>query len=73
MCNACGNVCCGSDQFEGCGCDGCHEPDCWQTCECCDLPHDECRYHGQFGVDDDHIIGPDLDHIGTRERPEFLG
>jgi len=29
MCNACGNVCCGSDEFGGCGCDGCDEPDCW--------------------------------------------
>jgi hypothetical protein len=29
MCNACGNVCCGSDQFEKCGCDGCDCEDCW--------------------------------------------
>lgn len=29
MCNACGNVCCGSDMFGACGCDGCEEPDCW--------------------------------------------
>lgn len=29
MCNACGNVCCGSDEFGGCGCDDCEEPDCW--------------------------------------------
>lgn len=29
MCNACGNVCCGSDMFGKCGCDGCDEPDCW--------------------------------------------
>lgn len=29
MCNACGNVCCGSDEFGGCGCDGCDEPECW--------------------------------------------
>ena len=29
MCNACGNVCCGSDEFGRCGCDGCDEPDCW--------------------------------------------
>lgn len=29
MCNACGNVCCGSDEFGGCGCDGCEEPECW--------------------------------------------
>ena len=29
MCNACHNVCCGSDLFGGCGCDGCDDPDCW--------------------------------------------
>ena len=29
MCNACGNLCCGSDEFGGCGCDGCPEPKCW--------------------------------------------
>jgi len=29
MCNACGNVCCGSDAFGGCGCEGCDEPACW--------------------------------------------
>ncbi len=29
MCNACGNMCCGSDMFGGCGCDGCYEEDCW--------------------------------------------
>ena len=29
MCNACGNVCCGSDMFGGCGCDGCEEEECW--------------------------------------------
>ncbi len=33
MCNACGNVCCGSDEFYGCGCDGCDEPDCWSDDE----------------------------------------
>ena len=29
MCNACGNLCCGSDMFSGCGCDGCDCEDCW--------------------------------------------
>ena len=28
MCNACGFLCCGSDEFSGCGCDHCEEPDC---------------------------------------------
>jgi hypothetical protein len=29
MCNACNNMCCGSDQFEKCGCEFCGEPACW--------------------------------------------
>lgn len=29
MCNACGFLCCGSDQFGGCGCDHCACEDCW--------------------------------------------
>jgi hypothetical protein len=29
MCNACGFECCAMDYFEGCGCEGCHEPKCW--------------------------------------------
>lgn len=29
MCNACGNICCGSDMFGGCGCDGCEDSACW--------------------------------------------
>ena len=28
MCNACGFLCCGSDEFSECGCDHCEEPDC---------------------------------------------
>jgi len=33
MCNACGFFCCGSDEFGGCGCDGCPEPECWSDDE----------------------------------------
>ncbi|MGX9120294.1 hypothetical protein ACWTU6_27065 [Mesorhizobium sp. BHbsci] len=33
MCNACENYCCGSDEFGGCGCDGCPDPDCWSDDE----------------------------------------
>ena len=33
MCNACGNVCCGSDMFGGCGCDGCECEECWSSDE----------------------------------------
>ena len=29
MCNACNNICCGSDEFGGCGCEFCEEPECW--------------------------------------------
>lgn len=29
MCNACHNVCCGSDMFGGCGCDHCECEECW--------------------------------------------
>lgn len=29
MCNACHNMCCGSDLFEGCGCEHCDNPACW--------------------------------------------
>jgi hypothetical protein len=45
MCNACGNVCCGSDQFGGCGCDGCTCPECWS-----DEPEDEC-IHEEYEAD----------------------
>lgn len=40
MCNACGNVCCGSDMFGGCGCDGCEEIDCWSDDEDFDADDD---------------------------------
>lgn len=29
MCNACGFLCCGSDQLHQCGCDHCDCPECW--------------------------------------------
>lgn len=47
MCNACGFFCCGSDEFSGCGCDHCDEPDCWSDDE------------DFFGDDDDDY--PDYD------------
>jgi hypothetical protein len=40
MCNACLNVCCGSDRFEKCGCDGCHCEACWSD-EPEDMDEDE--------------------------------
>ena len=45
MCNACGNMCCGSDKFGSCGCDGCDEQDCWS-----DEPEDD---DGEWDVRDD--------------------
>ncbi len=44
MCNACHNMCCGSDEFGGCGCDHCDEPDCWSDDE------------DFFGDDDDDFM-----------------
>ena len=44
MCNACGLMCCGSDQLSACGCD-CADADCWPRCEVCDQqlwPGDPC-------------------------------
>lgn len=39
MCNACGFLCCGSDEFSGCGCDHCSEPACHaETCFNCGRP-----------------------------------
>lgn len=29
MCNACGFICCASDEFDGCGCNFCECPACW--------------------------------------------
>lgn len=28
MCNACGFYCCASDEFDGCGCEGCYKIAC---------------------------------------------
>lgn len=54
MCNACGFLCCGSDEFAECGCNHCPHPEChWDPCGCgvancrgcddpdCDLDEDE--------------------------------
>ncbi len=47
MCNACNNMCCGMDCFDGCGCDDCDNPDCHSLCDLCDAPLDECEC-GEF-------------------------
>lgn len=41
MCNACGNLCCGSDMFGGCGCEHCGFEECWSDDE-------------EFDTDDDY-------------------
>lgn len=54
MCNACGNLCCGSDEFGGCGCTSCGEPECDAGCLMCG-EHDcdgDC-----VSDDDDQIDG----------------
>lgn len=33
MCNACGFICCASDMFDHCGCDGCECEECWSEDE----------------------------------------
>lgn len=53
MCNACGNYCCGSDEFGQCGCDGCPEPECWSD---------------DFDEDDDAYL-PDMDCACRRQSP----
>lgn len=43
MCNACGFLCCGSDEFGGCGCEHCGHPDCLpRTCWACNEPISDC-------------------------------
>ena len=37
MCNACNNLCCGSDEFGGCGCEHCGCDECLAPCYACGL------------------------------------
>ena len=44
MCNACGFLCCASDEFSGCGCDSCGEPECAAECDPINNMHaEDCR------------------------------
>ena len=52
MCNACGNFCCGSDMFGGCGCDHCPEYECWP-----DDPDDENSDDGDYNEYDEPVQG----------------
>lgn len=51
MCNACGNLCCGSDEFKGCGCYHCGHPDCADT-KCWACGDDYCDGDCQQDEDD---------------------
>lgn len=42
MCNACGFLCCASDQMDACGCDHCNFPECWSICDVCGETGDNC-------------------------------
>lgn len=53
MCNACGFSCCAMDCFEGCGCEHCEEPECWQYCESCQEPTWSCSCGGDEDYDDE--------------------
>lgn len=57
MCNACGFHCCADDAFAGCGCDHCHDPDCWSDDDDFD------------GPDLDHLDDADLFGAGAEARP----
>jgi hypothetical protein len=50
VCNACGFLCCGSDEFEGCGCYHCGEPACLRICKHCG--ENECDGYCQSDDDD---------------------
>lgn len=50
MCNACGNACCGSDEFGGCGCDGCEEPECWSDDYDDDTDYFDDDYASDYGL-----------------------
>ncbi len=56
MCNACGFLCCGSDQLGECGCDHCDEPACHTVnCWMCGAAYceGECARDDYFPEDDD--------------------
>lgn len=56
MCNACGFLCCGSDQFGGCGCESCGEEGYLDICDQCG----ENQCDGYCGSDDDLFDDPEF-------------
>ena len=57
MCNACGLLCCGSDQLSGCGCNRCEEPDCAEQCEDCgdDIEWCHCDDEDEYPDDEEDL------------------
>ncbi len=53
MCNACGFLCCGSDQFGGCGCEHCGNEACLRICKFCG--ENECDGFCQSEDDYDYL------------------
>lgn len=56
MCNACGFLCCASDQLRECGCDCPGAPGCWERCEWCG---DTTQYGGLCACDTEDEEYPD--------------
>jgi hypothetical protein len=57
MCNACGNLCCGSDEFGGCGCHSCGDPECYAAdCLMCGEPDCDGDCFDAEGVVDQGFI-----------------
>ena len=52
MCNACGFLCCASDVFEQCGCEGCAVIECHEKCEDCGRVLELCNCDPDSFVDD---------------------
>ena len=59
MCNACGLLCCGSDQLDGCGCNRCGEPDCAERCQDCgdDIEWCHCDDEDDDAYPEEYIDG----------------
>ena len=58
MCNACGLMCCASDQLRECGCDACTIPGCWERCDLCG---ETIQWSGDCLCDEQYDEYPDND------------
>lgn len=74
MCNACGNLCCGSDEFEGCGCDHCGNSECWSRCDICGDLEGGCACDDDDDYDYELVAKPDFaEQIGKGELFDRFG